>query len=58
MNLISWNLRHLNVGSKQSILRNMVQTNKPSILFLQETKYIFLKPLIELQTFVGKDARV
>ena len=38
MKLLSWNIRGLNSPGKQKILKNMIQKEKPNILFLQETK--------------------
>jgi len=38
MKLISWNIRGLNGPRKGRILKNMLKQEKPSILFLQETK--------------------
>lgn len=38
MKLISWNIRGLNGPRKRKILKNMLKQEKPSILFLQETK--------------------
>eukprot|EP00253_Pinus_taeda_P010679 PITA_10679 len=38
MKLISWNIRGLNGLRKGRILKNMLKQEKPSILFLQETK--------------------
>ena len=38
MKLISWNVRGLNSPAKHKMLKNMVQQDKPSIVYLQETK--------------------
>ena len=38
MKLISWNMRGLNGSSKHRMLKNMIQTEKPAVVFLQETK--------------------
>lgn len=38
MNLISWNIRGLNGPKKGRLLKNMLTEEKPTILFLQETK--------------------
>eukprot|EP00253_Pinus_taeda_P020399 PITA_20399 len=38
MKLISWNMRGLNSSSKHRILKNMIQSEKPSVVFIQETK--------------------
>lgn len=38
MKLISWNIRGLNSPRKVRLLKNMLMQEKPSILFLQETK--------------------
>jgi mannosylglycoprotein endo-beta-mannosidase len=38
MKTISWNIRGLNGRSKQWILRDVIKTEKPDILLLQETK--------------------
>lgn len=38
MKLISWNMRGLNSPSKHRMLKNMIQLEKPSLVFLQETK--------------------
>ena len=38
MNLISWNIRGFNSPGKHTILKNMIQKERPNILFLQETK--------------------
>lgn len=38
MKLISWNIRGLNNPRKGRLLKNMLMQEKPSILFLQETK--------------------
>jgi len=38
MKLISWNIRGLNGPRKGRLLKNMLMQEKPSILFLQETK--------------------
>ena len=38
MNIISWNIRGLNIIHKLDIVHNFVREHKPDILFLQETK--------------------
>jgi len=38
MKLISWNMRGFNSPSKHRMLKNMIQLEKPAIVFLQETK--------------------
>lgn len=38
MKLISWNVRGLNSPSKHRMIKNLIQQEKPSIFFLQETK--------------------
>lgn len=38
MKLISWNIRGLNSPGKHKMIKNMLQREKPNILFLQETK--------------------
>ena len=38
MKLISWNVRGFNSPAKQRILKNMIQQDKPAMVFLQETK--------------------
>lgn len=38
MKLISWNIMGLNSLRKGKLLKNMIMQEKPSILFLQETK--------------------
>lgn len=38
MKLISWNIRGLNSPRKGKLLKNMLMQEKPSILFMQETK--------------------
>jgi exonuclease III len=38
MKIISWNIRGLNGRSKQKVLRDMIMTEKPDIVMLQETK--------------------
>eukprot|EP00253_Pinus_taeda_P009145 PITA_09145 len=38
MKLISWNMRGLNSPSKHRMLKIMIQLEKPSVVFLQETK--------------------
>lgn len=38
MKLISWNVRGLNSPSKHRMIKNMIQQEKPSLFFLQETK--------------------
>jgi len=38
MKLISWNMRGLNSPSKHRMLKNMIQLEKPAVVFLQETK--------------------
>ena len=38
MNLISWNVRGLNSPGKHKMVKNMIQKERPNILFLQETK--------------------
>jgi len=38
MKLISWNIRGLNSPRKGKLLKNLIMEEKPSILFLQETK--------------------
>eukprot|EP00253_Pinus_taeda_P019250 PITA_19250 len=38
MKLISWNMRGLNSSSKHRMLKNMIQSEKPAVVFLQETK--------------------
>lgn len=38
MKLISWNVRGLNSPTKHRMLKNMIQQEKPSIVFLHETK--------------------
>jgi len=38
MKLISWNVRGLNSPSKYRMIKNLIQQEKPSIVFLQETK--------------------
>jgi len=38
MKLISWNVRGLNSPSKQRMLKDLIQLEKPSVLFLQEKK--------------------
>ena len=38
MNLISWNVRGLNGPRKYRMIKNLIQKEKPHLLFLQETK--------------------
>jgi exonuclease III len=38
MKIISWNIRGLNGRSKQKLLRDLILTEKPDIVMLQETK--------------------
>eukprot|EP00253_Pinus_taeda_P035742 PITA_35742 len=38
MKLISWNVRGLNSPSKHRMIKNLIQQEKPTIVFLQETK--------------------
>jgi len=38
MKLLSWNVRGLNSASKHRMLKNVIQQEKPTIVFLQETK--------------------
>ena len=38
MKLVSWNVRGLNSPGKYRLIKNMIQKEKPQILFLQETK--------------------
>eukprot|EP00253_Pinus_taeda_P024927 PITA_24927 len=38
MKLISWNIRGLNSPRKGKLLKNLIMEDKPTILFLQETK--------------------
>jgi len=38
MKLISWNVRGLNSPSKHRMLKNLIQQEKPTLVFLQETK--------------------
>eukprot|EP00253_Pinus_taeda_P011971 PITA_11971 len=38
MKLISWNVRGLNSPAKHRMLKNMIQQEKPSLVFVQETK--------------------
>ena len=38
MKLISWNVRGLNSPSKHRMIKNWIQQEKPTIVFLQETK--------------------
>lgn len=38
MKFISWNVRGLNSPSKHRMLKNLIQQEKPSLVFLQETK--------------------
>jgi len=38
MKLISWNIRGLNGPRKGKLLKNLIMDEKPTILFLQETK--------------------
>lgn len=38
MKLISWNIRVLNSPRKGKLLKNLIMEEKPTILFLQETK--------------------
>jgi len=38
MKLISWNVRGLNSPSKHRMIKNLIQQEKPSLVFLQETK--------------------
>lgn len=38
MKLISWNVRGLNSPTKHRMLKNMIQQENPSLVFLQETK--------------------
>src|SRR5699024_5496043 len=38
MKLISWNVRGLNSPTKHRMLKNMIQQERPTLFFLQETK--------------------
>jgi len=38
MKLMSWNIRGLNGPKKGRLLKNMLMEEKPTVLFLQETK--------------------
>lgn len=38
MKLISWNVRGINSPSKHRMIKNPIQQEKPSLVFLQETK--------------------
>jgi len=38
MKLISWNVRGLNSPAKHRMLKNMIQQDNPSLVYLQETK--------------------
>ena len=38
MKLVSWNVRGLNSPGKYRMIKNMIQKEKPQLLFLQETK--------------------
>ena len=38
MKLISWNVRGINSPGKHKMIKNMIQKERPNILFLQETK--------------------
>jgi len=38
MKLISWNVQGLNNLAKHRMLKNMIQQERPTLVFLQETK--------------------